>query len=148
MTAQERDSQKLREKSSTNENSRLKFFRKESILRPEAARENVADFELDANGFITSWSIKAEKLYGWDEVEILNQHVSNLYPRKDLEHGKSALELRATENRGAYFSFGWQRKKNGKEFWCYSESQIVRDNNGRVLGFRRSVVETGLSESA
>lgn len=97
------------------ENSHLKLHRKESLLHPNL-QGDIAEMELDLNGFITEWSRAAEKIYGWDDAEAVGKHISLMYLNSDLSNGKASSELRAAEHRGAYFSFGWQVKKNGKQF--------------------------------
>lgn len=102
----------------------------------------VAYFETDENGFITFWSHKAEKLYGFDAEEIISKHISTLYATVDLKYGKAVHELMAVEAKGACFSYGWQKKKNGQDFWSYSECQTMKDQMGNIRGYRKFVVET------
>jgi len=103
----------------------------------------VAVIETDPFGFITSWSVKAEKIYGYGAGDITGNHIAVLYPVNDLALGKPAADLRAAEHRqNPYFSFGWQKRANGQEFWTYSESKVIRGANNEVLGFRKYVVET------
>ncbi|MBX9723247.1 MAG: PAS domain-containing protein [Candidatus Obscuribacterales bacterium] len=104
--------------------------------RPVAA--DAARFEIDASGFITDWSGTAEQLYGFDLHEIVGLHVSSLYCLGDLKAGKAAYEISAATTRGNYFALGWQRRKNGQQFWSYSESTKTKN------GFAISVSEVPL----
>lgn len=108
---------------------------------------DVAVFEMDEYGFITSWSIKAEQIYGYEAQDIIGKHIASLYSSADLIHGKAVNELRATESRSNYFAFGWQKRLNGQEFWTYSECQALRNKKGELLGFRKYVVETSAAAS-
>jgi PAS domain S-box-containing protein len=102
----------------------------------------LATFEMDQNGFITYWSPKAEQLYGYEAYQITGKHAATLYTPGDLIHGKLRHELQCAGAKGAYFTFGWQKRENEEAFWAYSEWQAVKDDRGRLLGYRKSVVET------
>ena len=102
----------------------------------------VAIFETDACGFITFWSGKAEQVYQYGYEDIVGKHIASLYAVADLVHYKPINEMMAAEVQGSYHSFGWQKRYNGQEFWAYSECECLRDQNGRLLGYRKFVVET------
>jgi len=95
----------------------------------------VACIDVDANGFVTGWSITAERLYGFEHDEILGKHISTLYCVGDLLNGRAAYELNATRSRGKYCVSGWQQRKSGQEFWTYSESKTTD------FGYRIYVME-------
>ncbi|MBX9568739.1 MAG: PAS domain-containing protein [Candidatus Obscuribacterales bacterium] len=129
----------------TDESARMKLYKRESLWKPHIAQGEVAIIDMDMNGFITYLSPKALSTYGWDEVDIINKHISILYSNCDVAHGKAAFELRATEHKGAFSSFAWQRRKNEQHFWSYSESQVITDANGERKGIRKLIVELDLS---
>lgn len=104
--------------------------------------EDAAIFETDQYGFITSWSAGAQNLYGYETYDMIGKHLASLYTVGELMHGKLVHELLAAESRGAYFSFGWQKRDNGQEFWAYTELEAIRGVSGELIGYRRSVVET------
>jgi PAS domain S-box-containing protein len=105
----------------------------------------VAIFETDKNGFITSWSPNAEQVYGYEPYDMVGKHMADLYTAGDLLHGKLTHELRSVESRGAYFTFGWQKRNNENEFWAYTEFEAIKDNSGKLLGYRKYVLETPAS---
>jgi len=105
----------------------------------------VAMFETDAYGFITSWDRKAEQVYGFDFDDVMGKHIASLYPVGDLLHGKPIHEMQAVESGKSYFSFGWQVRKSGQEFWSYSEFQSIKDTDGMLVGYRKFVMETPTS---
>ncbi len=100
----------------------------------------VAIFETDKYGFITSWSQKATLVYGFDYDDVINKHIAFLYDSADLLKGQPLSELKAVEEKGRHFSFGFQKKLNG-QFWAYSESQAIKDKNGEFSGCRKFVFE-------
>lgn len=130
---------------SVDENARMKLYKRESLWKPHIAQGEVAIVDMDMNGFITHLSPKAISIYGWDAVDIINKHVSQLYSNCDVAHGKAAFELRATERKGAFSSFAWQRRKNEQQFWSYSESQVIHNEKGERTGIRKLIVELDLS---
>ncbi len=91
----------------------------------------VASIDVDASGFVTAWSLTAERLYGFEQDEIIGKHISALYCVGDLLNGRAAYELNATRSRGKYCVSGWQQRKNGQEFWSYSESKTI-DSGYRI----------------
>lgn len=102
----------------------------------------VALFETDEYGFVNSWSRNAEQVYGYEPEEIIGKHVSSLYVIGDLIKGVPVLELLAVQETGRTFTFGWQKRKSGQEFWTHSECQSLADQNGKLSGYRKFVVET------
>lgn len=102
---------------------------------------DAAVFDLDENGFVTYWSEKAEQVYGYDRESMVGKHIASLYLAADLLHHKPAHELKAAAFHSPYFTFAWQKNKDGREFWAYSEYQVIRDGSGGLLGFRKSIVE-------
>lgn len=81
-----------------------------------------AQVKLDETGFITFWSEEAEQLYGYSLDEMIGKHFASLFCGGELQQGRAAYELMAADSRQAYFAFGWQLRKNGQQFWTYSES--------------------------
>lgn len=128
-----------------DESARMKLYKRESLWKPHIAQGEVAIIDMDLNGFITYLSPKALSMYGWDEVDIIDKHVSILYSTCDTAHGKAAYEVRAAEKKGAFSSFAWQRRKNEQQFWSYAESQVVTNDTGQRVGIRKLIVELDLS---
>lgn len=129
-----------------SETARMKLYKRESLWKPHIARGEVAVIDMDLNGFITSWSPTAERIYGWDEVDVINKHASVLFSNCEIAHGKAAYEIRATEHKGAFTSFSWQMRKNAQHFWSYSENQILFGRDGHPSGIRKLVVELNLND--
>lgn len=92
--------------------------------------------ELDQYGFITSWSIAAERLYGYTMDEMMGKHFASLFCEGDLQHGRAVHELISADKKENYCVFGWQMRKNGKQFWTYSESTKIPS------GFQLLIVES------
>lgn len=117
-----------------NQKRRFTAETKKDLVGPFAA------IELDQTGFITFWSEEAEQLYGYGYDEMVGKHFASLFCEGELEQGRAVYELIAADSRQAYFAFGWQLRKNGQQFWTYSESTRTRS------GFELLVTETNKEE--
>jgi PAS domain S-box-containing protein len=115
---------------------------KQSDSRGRKLTGEVAVFETDEAGFITSWSVRAERLYGYDYDTMIGKHVASLFPAGELLHGTMIHELQVVAASGVYFTSGWQKRANGQEFFACSECEAIRGAGGRLCGYRKFVVET------
>src|SRR5829696_607249 len=76
--------------------------RNQEILRESEERfrllvEGVKDyaiFMLDADGYITTWNLGAERIKGYEAEEIIGEHFSIFYTDEDVERGHPEEELR------------------------------------------------------
>jgi PAS domain S-box-containing protein len=58
--------------------------------------ENVKDYAIfmtDPDGRVTSWNAGAERIFGYQEAEILGEPVSRIFTPEDVEHGQPQQEL-------------------------------------------------------
>ena len=102
-------------------------------------------FELDDNGFITSWSNGAELIFGYDEAEVLGMHVSILFAPGELQNHIAVDLLHRTETVGSHVAFVWHKHKSGKEFWAYNEGHLL--GAAEKWGFCRSASEWTVGQS-
>ena len=100
-----------------------------------------AAFEMDKDGFITTWSNKAGHMYGYECDVIIGKHIASLYTPGDLMFGTLIHELKAVQEYDVYSTFCWQKRKNGQEFWAQTECEALRDSDGWLLGYRKFVLE-------
>jgi PAS domain S-box-containing protein len=105
-------------------------------LMVQAVR-NYAIFMFDADGRIVNWNEGAKIMTGYEEDEVLGQHLSRFYPEEEVREGKAkqALEL-ATEN-GHVEQEGWRIRKDGTRFWADAIITALRDEKGRLKGFTK-----------
>ena len=86
---------------------------------------------MDLAGFITGWNQGAQRLFGYEEAEVLGRNVLFLYADEDtadasledafLERGGRELEVR-------------RRRKNGEMFWASLQLSLLRDDDGHPSG--------------
>jgi PAS domain S-box-containing protein len=115
-------------------------------LMVQAVR-NYAIFMFDAGGRIVNWNEGAKIMTGYEENEVLGQHLSRFYPEEEVREGKpkQALEF-ATEN-GHVEQEGWRVRKDGTRFWADAIITALRDEKGNLKGFTKVARDiTGLRE--
>jgi PAS domain S-box-containing protein len=94
-----------------------------------------AIFSLDAEGLVSSWNQGAEKLFGFDETEILGQPCSLFYSPADVEMGKAFIDLQMGGEAGFYEEEDWRVRKDGGQFWAHAVLTGQRDPTGELSGF-------------
>jgi formate hydrogenlyase transcriptional activator len=101
--------------------------------------QDYALFMLDVNGCIAAWYSGASRIYGHNEDEALEQHVSFLYPAEDTLTFKLQEELKRTAAEGHFGNEAWHLKKDGSRFWANVITMVLKDENGELQGFARVV---------
>ncbi|MBD1939338.1 response regulator [Microcoleus sp. FACHB-68] len=102
--------------------------------------ENVKDyaiFFLDTKGLVLRWSLGAERILGYQEVDILGQPSSITFTPEDLECGadKQELEIAVTEGRAE--NERWHVRKDGTRFWASGIVTPLQDEAGQLRGFAK-----------
>ena len=92
-------------------------------------------FTLDKELNINSWSAGSEKIFGYEEAEVIGRHFEIIFTRQDIEKGiperetaKALKEGRATDNR-------WHICKDGSEFYAYGLVFPLIGADGEMLGY-------------
>lgn len=117
-------------------------------LHKEQRNQLIIDNALDyaiitttLNGQITSWNAGAQKLFGWNNAEILNASIDILFTPEErdinvpevrrvsaLHHRQDAVER-------------WHMRKNGSRFWASGQLLPLYDNDGNVHGFLKILID-------
>ena len=92
-------------------------------------------FLLDPQGTIVSWNVGAQRLNGYEEVEIVGRHFSALYPDEDRDAAKPARQLAAATVAGRAEDSGWRVRKDGTRYWANVVLTAVRARDGALRGF-------------
>lgn len=108
-------------------------------LSEENARlvyESVKDYaiiSLDPDGIIVGWNEGAQRIKGYDAIEIIGSHFSKFYPEDDVANGKCDYELKEAAITGRFEDEGWRVRKDGSRFWAnvvitalYNKKRILR----------------------
>ncbi len=96
-----------------------------------------AIFTLSPEGRVTSWNRGARRIKGYDDDEILGEHLSRFYSAEDRAAGVPQRALRDAELKGSFSAEGWRIRKDGSRFWASVVIDPVRAADGRLLGFAK-----------
>ena len=99
--------------------------------------KDYAIFMLDADGYITTWNIGAQRIKGYESEEIIGEHFSIFYTDEDIERGHPDEELRIAAADGSYEEEGIRVRKDGAHFWASVLITALRDEEGDLRGFAK-----------
>jgi PAS domain S-box-containing protein len=108
---------------------KLNIKEKEMAAIVESSADGIIGITLD--GFITSWNLGAEMIYGYRADEAIGMHVSMLAPGRMYE--QELLKMVASMERVVNFETTRQRKDGSLIHVSITVSPIV-DNNGFLSG--------------
>ncbi|WP_018448773.1 PAS domain-containing sensor histidine kinase [Rhizobium gallicum] len=96
-----------------------------------------AIYMLDPNGNVSSWNFGAERIKGYRPQEIIGRHFSTFYTPEDRAAGLPETALSLARAEGRFEREGWRVRKDGSRFWASVVIDVVRDDDGDVLGFAK-----------
>jgi len=99
--------------------------------------KDYAVFMLDADGYITTWNLGAQRIKGYESEEIIGEHFSTFYTDEDVERGHPEEELRIAAADGSYEEEGIRVRKGGSHFWASVLITALRDEEGDLWGFAK-----------
>jgi PAS domain S-box-containing protein len=94
-----------------------------------------AIFLLSPEGYITSWSLAAERIYGATEEEYVGRHFSLLFPKESIDEGRPQHLLQQAKEAGRFEDEGWRLRKDGSRYWACVVLTALRDREGRLTGY-------------
>ncbi len=106
-----------------------------------AGVKEYAIFMLDPAGIIETWNAGAERIYRFEEREIVGKHVSILYVQEDQvrRHPQHGLEEALRD--GTYEDEGIRSRKDGSTFYAYVVTTALFDLTGKLNGFAKVVCD-------
>ncbi|MDF0696157.1 PAS domain S-box protein [Rhizobium sp. MC63] len=96
-----------------------------------------AIYMLDPNGNVSSWNFGAERIKGYRPDEIIGRHFSTFYTPEDRAAGLPETALRIARAEGRFEREGWRVRKDGTRFWASIVVDVIRGDDGDVLGFAK-----------
>ena len=96
-------------------------------------------FLLNVDGTVVAWYSGAERIYGYAVAEVLNQHVSVLYPADEARLSYVAEDLNRSIAEGHFGNEGWCMRQDGARFWGNVVTVALKDDRGKLQGFARVV---------
>ena len=100
------------------------------------ARE-YAVFLVAPEGRILCWNPGAERLFGYQSNEIVDEHFSRFFSAEDIRSGQPEHELKAAHADGRTDSVRWQVRKDGTRFWCMATVTPLLNATKQVRSFVR-----------
>jgi len=101
-----------------------------------SAIKNHAIILLGPDGTISTWNEGAHKIFGYDEHEIVGQHVIRLHVDSTE---REAVGLELALQRGQYENLGLRRRRDGSTFLGLAQTFPIRDDKGQCIGFAKIV---------
>ncbi|WP_027665780.1 hybrid sensor histidine kinase/response regulator [Rhizobium leguminosarum] len=96
-----------------------------------------AIYMLDPEGNVSSWNFGAERIKGYRPQEIIGRHFSTFYTPEDREASLPETALGIARAEGRFEREGWRVRKDGTRFWASVVIDVIRDDEGDVLGFAK-----------
>ncbi|HWD12515.1 MAG TPA: HWE histidine kinase domain-containing protein [Pseudochrobactrum sp.] len=109
--------------------------------------DNALDYAIittTLSGQVTSWNAGAQRLFGWTEAEMLKSAVDILFTPEERE--KNIPEIRrvsALHHRQDAVE-RWHMRKDGSRFWASGQLLPLYDQDGRVQGFLKILIDRTL----
>jgi PAS domain S-box-containing protein len=101
--------------------------------------EEYAIFRLDPEGRVASWNRGAEAIKGYEQEEILGEHVSTFYTDEAVDAGRPAEFLARAAADGQAKAEEWRVRKGGTRFWASVVITALRDDGGSLRGYTKVV---------
>jgi PAS domain S-box-containing protein len=121
---------------------RLEEALKESEQRFERlveAAKDYAIFMLDAEGRVTTWNEGAERVFGYEEEEILGKDACVLFTPEDRTSGRPEREMETARTEGRAEDERWHVRKDGSRFWANGHIIALRGESDQPIGFLKII---------
>jgi PAS domain S-box-containing protein len=96
-------------------------------------------FFIDLDGFIRTWNVGVEKLFGYAAHEWVGQHASIIFTPADQAVALCEAELGIAREQGKASDIRWHRKKDGTELFANGVLETVRDERDQIVGFTKII---------
>jgi two-component system, cell cycle sensor histidine kinase and response regulator CckA len=97
--------------------------------------QDYAVFMMNPEGRVTLWNRGAERMWGWEQNEVLGQAFARFYSADDPAANQPDHILPQTIAHGRHEEEGWRHRKDGSRFWANVVFTTVQDDNGDLIGF-------------
>ena len=109
----------------------------ERFVRLVEAAKDYAIFMVDAEGLVATWNEGAERIFGYEEEEIVGEDGSVLFTPEDRTSGRPEREMETARTEGRAEDERWHMRKDGSRFWASGFVRPVRDGQGDLRGFSK-----------
>jgi two-component system cell cycle sensor histidine kinase/response regulator CckA len=98
-----------------------------------------ACFHVSLDGLIETWSIGAERIFGYEASEIIGRHGSVLFTAEDIFRGVPDREAKFAIETGRAEDSRWHLRKDGSRFWANGVMLGLRDDSGAIIGLAKII---------
>ena len=95
--------------------------------------EDYAIITTDTERIINGWNPGAEKIFGYQESEIIGKSADIIFTPEDRERGEPEKEMRTALETGRAEDERWHLRKDGSRLFVSGVMQLLKD--GKVEGF-------------
>jgi PAS domain S-box-containing protein len=92
-----------------------------------------------ADAKICGWNPAAERIFGYSSYEIMGRSADLIFTPEDRAQGVPAKELTQARKVGRADDDRWHVRKDGSVFWANGAVSVLRDEQGKLLGFAKVV---------
>ncbi|MDM4772702.1 PAS domain S-box protein [Solimonas sp. SE-A11] len=120
----------------------------EGDVRFRSLVQSVRDYAilmLDPSGYVIEWTEGAERVKGYQAVDVLGKHFALFFTPEDVADDAPARELAEAAANGRAERYSWRVRKDGSRFWGHEIATAVRGPDGELLGFTK--ISRDLTES-
>jgi PAS domain S-box-containing protein len=96
-----------------------------------------AIYMLDTTGHVVSWNAGAERIKGYRAEEVIGRHFSLFFTPQDCLDGRPERLLKQALEKGVAQDEGWRVRKDGTRFWALAALDVIRDEQGLVIGLAK-----------
>ncbi|WP_406694017.1 response regulator [Singulisphaera sp. Ch08] len=121
-----------------SERRRAEIALRESEERHRLILESVEDYAiitLNLDGLVSSWNKGAERVLGYQELEILGRPGAMIFTPEDTRNGTPERELSRATTQGRSEDERWHVRKGGERFWGRGTVRPLLDESGSLRGF-------------
>jgi PAS domain S-box-containing protein len=87
---------------------------------------DTAIYMVDPEGFITSWNVGAQRIFGYTTAEIVGRNLSKFHTPEDIRGDLTTQMLTTALETGRFEGEGARLRKNGRRFWASVSLYKVR----------------------
>ena len=97
--------------------------------------QDYAVFMMNPEGRVTLWNRGAERMWGWEQQEVLGEPFARFYSADERDANRPDPTLAQTIAHGRHEEEGWRKRKDGSRFWANVVYTTVQDDRGDLIGF-------------
>jgi PAS domain S-box-containing protein len=102
--------------------------------------KDYAIFMIDPNGHATSWNEGVKRIFGYEEMEFINQEIAPLiFLPEDIGKNIPQQEMKIAARHGSASDDRWMQHKTGKRFWASGITCVLKDRGGNLIGFTKVI---------